>query len=344
MSYTTREVEIESMSDEELEPMLHMVNLLNAEAEPRSVAWAIDELRMFSTSPGQVRRQFVVEDDSGAPVGTLTTSYADDGSNAGMLRVSMSVSPEHRRKGIGSKLLQMTVDHAIELGRSKLSSHVFDTVPAGASFAEAVGAANTLDLHMNVLKVPEIDVDLLRAWASDGPARAPGYSVQVIEGPWPDGMLGDLARLYHILERDSPSPEGHEPREWTADLLKEMVSHYFQGMDSLMAVAIHEETDTPVGMSHLVRRHTDHRTWIVTTTMVDPEHRGHALGKWVKAAVNLEALEKWPGAEWAETGNAFANDPMLGINRAMGFEHESTMTIVEVEVERAMRYLRPRLA
>lgn len=74
MSYTTREVDIESMSDEELEPMLHMVNLLNAEAEPRSVAWAIDELRMFSTSPGQVRLQFVVEDDSGAPVGTLAIS------------------------------------------------------------------------------------------------------------------------------------------------------------------------------------------------------------------------------------------------------------------------------
>jgi len=117
-----------------------------------------------------------------------------------MLRVSISVSSEHRRKGIGSTLLQMTVDHATELGRSKLSSQVFGTVPAGASFAKAVGAANTLDIHMNVLKVPKLDIDLLRTWASDGPACAPlgelggllasGQIRSVIEDSYPLAEVG----------------------------------------------------------------------------------------------------------------------------------------------------------
>ncbi|MEA1903199.1 MAG: GNAT family N-acetyltransferase, partial [Actinomycetota bacterium] len=75
------------------------------------------------------------------------------------------------------------------------------------------------------------------------------------------------------------------------------------------------------------------------TTMVDPAHRGHALGKWVKAAVNLEALEKWPGGRYEETGNAEGNDAMLGINRAMGFRVEFTLSEVAASRRAVESYL-----
>ncbi|MGD2103259.1 MAG: hypothetical protein PVG83_13595, partial [Acidimicrobiia bacterium] len=55
-------------------------------------------------------------------------------------------------------------------------------------------------------------------------------------------------------------------------------------------------------------------------------------------AVNLTALETWPGGLWEETGNAFTNDAMLSINRAMGFEHELTLTEVELKVADALTY------
>ncbi len=115
-----------------------------------------------------------------------------------------------------------------------------------------------------------------------------------------------------------------------------MSEHFAQGADSLTAVAIHDDSGQAAGMSQLIRRRIDPTNWFVSTTMVDPDHRGKALGKWVKGVVNLEALEKWPGGEWQETGNAFTNDAMLGINHAMGFEHEYTMSDVEFDVDEVL--------
>ncbi|MFB3051924.1 MAG: hypothetical protein ACE1Z0_08050, partial [Acidimicrobiia bacterium] len=58
--------------------------------------------------------------------------------------------------------------------------------------------------------------------------------------------------------------------------------------------------------------------------------------------VNLEALDRWTGGEYQETGNAVTNDAMLGINQAMGFEREYTMTEVELGVDQAEKYLASR--
>jgi GNAT superfamily N-acetyltransferase len=121
-----------------------------------------------------------------------------------------------------------------------------------------------------------------------------------------------------------------------------MVANFLEGVDLLSAIAVEDESGEPVGLSQLGKRHSDDTTWFVTTTMVDPDHRGHALGKWLKAAACLEALERWPRPIWMETGNAFTNEPMLGINHAMGFAHEFTMSEVEVGVDRVDTYLASR--
>jgi len=167
--------------------------------------------------------------------------------------------------------------------------------------------------------------------------------VDVIPGAWPESMLEDIAHLYYVLERDMPMTEGIEPREWSADLVASMQEHYQRGTQSISAVATHNESSRAVGLTQLIRRLNDPTTWIVTTTMVDPEHRGNGLGKWLKAAANLAALDRWPGGVYQETGNAVTNEAMLAINRQMGFEHELTTTDIEVEVEDARKYLESRL-
>ena len=57
----------------------------------------------------------------------------------------------------------------------------------------------------------------------------------------------------------------------------------------------------------------------VGSTGVRPEHRGHALGKWMKAAMTLRVLAEKPGVDDIRTGNADSNDAMLAINAAMGY-------------------------
>lgn len=334
-------VDFDSLSDADLQPILDLANDLNRESQPRSVDLTPEEFRIFTKSPGSIEERFLATRD-GSLVGLGNTRYADDGSNPETLRFQIRVASEHRRRGYGTAMLEHCARTAQSLGRPRLLTMHFDTVPAGAAFTRAVGGVEKLQFHDNVLKMADLDRGLMRRWVDDGPLKAPGYRIELIDGMFPDELLPGIAHLYHVLERDMPMSDGWEPREWTPELIKQMVTHYLEGTDSLLSIAISEDSGDAAGMSQLIRRHSDPSTWIVTTTMVDPAHRGKSLGKWLKGAVNLAALEQWPGAEYQETGNAFTNDAMLAINHAMGFEHEMTTTDVEIEVETALAYVASR--
>lgn len=339
LSHTLDEFELDELSDTELKPILDATNALNREARPRSTDLTADELRMFMTSPGMVYRRFLVRSDDGALAGIGNGRYPSDGTNAGLLLTQIQVLPEHRRKGVGTLMFRHLVAMAGELGRDRLQGFFFDTVPAGEAFATAVGATGTLEFHENVLKIADLDRELMKSWTEIGAKRAPGYSVRLIEGPVPEQFFDDIAHLYHVLERDMPTSADFEPREWTAERVAEQEAHYLKGTDALAAFACHDATGTAVGMSQMIRRKTDPTTWVVTVTMVDPEHRGRSLGKWVKGAVNVAALDRWQGGVYQETGNAFTNQPMLAINHAMGFEHEFTITDCSLSLDEARAYL-----
>lgn len=339
MTFKIDEVDHRTMTDKQLAPILEHFNRIYREIQPRRVDFTPDELRAFTTSPGMVRSDFLIRDLSGALIGTCDTRYPDDDTNPDVLRFQMFVASKHRRNHAGTFVLGHIARMAEKLNRTKLLTMHFDTIPAGAAFARAVGGKERLKSHENVLRIEDLDVELLKGWVEQGRARAPGYRVDVREGDWPEELLEEIAHLYYVLERDMPTPEGHEPLDWSADLVREIRDRFKGSVDSRWAMAFDDETGKPVGMSELIRRGADHSTWIVTVTMVDPDHRGKSLGKWLKGAVNLTALETWEGGIYQETGNAFTNDAMLAINRAMGFRHELTMTEVELEVEEALAYV-----
>ena len=340
--YSLEELDIDEVAEDDLQAVIDLANQVNAEREPRHTDFTVDEYRMFSNSPGQVRIRFLVRSKSGNPVASMTTNFASDGSNPHLLRTSLSVASEHRRRGVGAELLGKAAEIARDLGRESLTGTVFDTVPAADAFLKAIGGQRTLEHHLNSLRIADLDLDLLKEWVDEGPQLAPAYSVRVFEGNFPSEYLDGMAHLYLVLERDMPTPDGLEPREWTPELVHDFMEHFLQGTEALTAVVIKDDTGEIAGMSQLIRRTADPATWHVTTTMVDPEHRGHSLGKWVKGAANLEALARWPGGEYEETGNASTNAAMLAINHAMGFEHELTEAEVEVTVDQVESYLTSR--
>lgn len=283
--------------------------------------------------------RYVVRSSEGRIAAVAAFRYPDDGTSPDTLRCEIGVLPGDRRRGIGTMLLGKGVELATDLGRKSLQGFVFDTAPSGREFARRIGAEEKLDFHENVLRIADLDQELLRSWVDKGRDHASGYSVRLIEGLWPESLFEDIAHLYHVLERDMPMSDTFEPAEWDAQRVGELQDHYAVTFDSLSTIAVHVETGRAVGMSDMIRRKTDPTTWIVTTTMVDPDHRGKSLGKWLKGAINLAALDRWKGGIYAETGNAFINEPMLAINRAMGFEHELTMTDCSVDVDAARTYL-----
>lgn len=342
MPYTVDKIDLEALSDADLQPFVDLFNTIEREIRPRNVDFNVDEFKLFLSSPGRIRHRFAAFDEAERVVGLGQASHSDDGSNPDVLRCEIQVDSDDRRSGVGTALLSRIVELAESLDRNRLLGWHYDTIPAGAAFASAIGATEGLEYHMNMVRIADLDAYELASWNDLGPHRAPGYTVDVIVGAWPESMLEDIAHLYYVLERDMPMTEGIQPREWSAELVASVQEHYQRGTQSISAVAMHNESSRVVGLSQLIRRINDPTTWIVTTTMVDPEHRGNGLGKWLKAATNLTALDRWPGGVYEETGNAFTNEAMLAINRQMGFEHELTTTDVDVSVDDARKYLESR--
>ncbi len=342
MPHEIEEVVFAEMSDQDLQPVLDVINRLNREVKARSADLTLPELRVYYNSPGSIRRHFVVRHEDRRVAGIADARYFSDDSNPDLMSCQIKVLPEFRRRGIGSSLLGHVAGIADELARRRLLSWHFDTVPAGGEFARAIGARSHLQHHENLLLLENLDADLMRRWMEEGPRRAPGHSVQVVAGELGEELFDDMAHLYHVLERDMPMMDGFQPREWTAEMVREMQEHYLDSMDVLTAIAFRDQSGVAVGMSQLTRRHSDPTTWVVTTTMVDPDHRGKSIGKWVKGAVNLAALQRWSDGVYQETGNAFVNEAMLAINHAMGFRHELTVTEVEIGVTDALAYVASR--
>ena len=81
----------------------------------------------------------------------------------------------------------------------------------------------------------------------------------------------------------------------------------------------HDASGELVGISELYLPRA--RPWFAFQgdTGVDPAHRGHGLGAWMKAVNHLRLRDERPDVEVVQTWNADSNEPMLRINRALGF-------------------------
>ena len=84
-------------------------------------------------------------------------------------------------------------------------------------------------------------------------------------------------------------------------------------------IAVHEPTGHWAGFTEVVRCDWMGDLMWQGNTGVDPNHREKGLGRWLKAAMLLRVLDEKPEVGRIETWNAGSNEPMLGINIAMGF-------------------------
>ena len=98
----------------------------------------IDEWRA-ATQSVDMDIDIVAVRDGDRLIGVAACAVFTDGANESMALIRLFVAKDRRREGIGTALLGAMTDAASDKGRSLLVGDAFDTVPAGAAFAEAFG-------------------------------------------------------------------------------------------------------------------------------------------------------------------------------------------------------------
>jgi GNAT superfamily N-acetyltransferase len=306
-----------------------VLEVVEQEVWPGLAGYSLRDVQAFARHRGQYRRyDQLAAGEFGGPIlggGVMEVPLRD---NLHGVEVALWVHPAHRRRGVGTAIVEEMSRRASADGRQVLNSIV--EVPLeraehdpSLSFAPKVGFEAMLPGNVRHLALP-VDAALLGE-LRQVVAQTRGacdYRVFTFEAPWPEEYLDDECELLRRMSTDEPSGDSEREEEvWTHERLRESdLLRAERGAPKLAAVAQHVPSGHIVAFSELLlAEDTPDQAWQLNT-IVHPGHRGHRLGLAVKLA-NLDFLhERAPAVRMVRTSNAQENEPMIAVNDMMGFE------------------------
>jgi GNAT superfamily N-acetyltransferase len=320
---------VDPSDDDELTEWTAVLRASDEDLWPELIGFTLPDVRAFAQHRSRSKRfDLLAAGESGGPILGVAMMELPLRDNVRSTEVTVAVHPAHRRRGVGTAIVEAMTEHAREDGRLVLNSIV--DVPldraadhASLSFAPKVGfesmlAGNTrhLTVPMEAAKMEELRAEVARARDADA------YRMLTFEAPWPAEYLEDQCALFRCMSTDEPhGDEGHEEEVWDAERVQENDAlRAARGARFLIAVAQHIASGRLVACTELsIGAGSPAQAWQMLT-VVDPQHRGHRLGLAIKLA-NLEVLaERAPDVHVIVTGNAAVNAPMIAVNDMMGFE------------------------
>lgn len=270
--------------------------------------------------PPYKRVNFWVARLGGRPAGYGLLKLRSVSANNEKAGFEVAVASGLRRRGIAAVLLAPMVEAALAAGRGLMETFAYEGSEGAASLG-AVGARKGLVERLSRLLVDEVDERLLHDWVERAGQRASDYRLEFWEGRCPPGLLARLARIKDVMntaptgdlvwENEATSPEQLEAKEtsWEAG-----------GYQWWTLCAVHAQSGDIAGFTQLLFPPYRAGRIMQEDTAVEPAHRNRGLGRWMKADMILRLRASRPEARSIDTWNAELNDPMLSINRALGFK------------------------
>ena len=338
-TYTFEPVDLPTADDDLLREVLAVGNVVSSERIPEDPPLSFDAFasRVRNRPQMVVIRDWLARSVEGELVGRGLIVRFEADTNQHLREVGIEVLPEHRRKGIAKQLFREIVAGAGDADDIVLSFFINDRVPSAAAFLNRIGAKTALTMRTSQLDLSQLDRAMVREWAD---TRTKGYRLEWIDGDVPDDQMKNVIVAYDTM---NTAPRGDSAmQDWnsTPDQIREFDrSRRATGRERRLVLGIHEATGEAAGYTELTYDpKMPHLMWQQGTAVI-PSHRGHGLGKWLKAAMLERAMRDWPEATLVRTGNADVNAPMLAINTRLGFKPTWAESIWEIGIADARRYL-----
>lgn len=274
---------------------------------------------------------WLVEASDGLPV-AAGFCWSNSAGEHRVMECDLLVRRDHRRRGIGSRLLATICNETVNEGRSLLTWSTFGAVPAGEEFSRRVGARIGRVNRASELVLADVDWIMIRSWMRAELARRLGYRLELVDGEFPEHLRADAATFHHIM-RTAPR-EDLDVGDVTvnAGFVAELDRALVEAGRGRWTILARDPAGSCVGGTEVILEAWDRATVLQQNTGIDPSHRGLGLAKWVKAAMLERIRDLRPEAVWVRTENAFSNAPMLAINHALGFKVISTRTEWQADV------------
>lgn len=276
-----------------------------------------EQIRARLTKPALDSRRltWLAAGPDGVPVGVAGLRLFASAGRSHLAELELHVDPAHRRLGTGSRLLAAAVAACRAEGRRSLIAEAAADGP-GRSFAEQRGFRGALTLDHLLLRLDDVAAaDLAKA----ADTEHPGYRLTAWTGTVPDDLADAFAAAKNAMNDMPMGDLDYGSVAWDADRVRAMAKVVADRGDTLLTIAAVHDDGTMAGYTEiLIPQGAPLRVQQYDTAVV-PEHRGHGLGLWVKAAMLRRLRAEHPGVAEIETDNADDNVHMLAVNHALGF-------------------------
>lgn len=275
------------------------------------------------------RLVWLAEGDEGSPLGTASLRLFRGDGQQHVCEAEIHVHPAERRRGTGTRLLDAVVEAARADGRRSLVAQADEGSP-GAGFLAARGFRTALTLVYARLPLDRADVAAL---AAEVDTPRPGYRLAAWEGGVPEALASSFAASRRAMDDMPMGAVDTGTVEWDLDRVRAAAAAVAARGELLHTVAAIDSGDgTVVGFTELVVPGDGTGDAQHYGTGVLPEHRGHGLGRWMKAAAVLRARERHPGLGGLLTDTATTNPHMRRINDGLGYRPVRTAHEYQLDV------------
>jgi GNAT superfamily N-acetyltransferase len=297
---------------------------------PDEPAYEVDEMaNTLRDSPPDTEVLAWLALDDGAELGLAVLDLRTGRGNDHLAWLpDLYVQPHGRRQGAGRRLLDEVVVASRARDRTLVAGAHVAGDEAASAFAAAVGAAGALTDDQNRCRTADLDPTMLRAWL----VEPRGYSLVTWDGRCPDDLVERFARLHDAMN-DAPTSDAVNPWVSTPELVRQREDVLVStGVVRWTVAARHDASGDLAGFTELDL--SPFRSWLARQgdTGVAVAHRGHGIGRWLKAVNALRLPDERPDVTSIETWNASTNDHMNAINRAMGFRRVAQWQELELSI------------
>jgi GNAT superfamily N-acetyltransferase len=279
------------------------------------------------------RLVWLASDTDGIPVGSAFLRLFTRAGQEHLAELDLRVHPAERRKRTGSRLLDVAVAAARENGRRSVITQAEAGSP-GDRFLPARGFRRALALTFTRLPLAEADITALTEITEQ---PHPGYRLTSWEGPVPDDLAETFVVSRHAMDDMPMGGTDFGTVTWDLERIRAAAAKIEKRGDLLHTVVAIDEWDGSIaGFTELVIPGDGKGNGQHYGTGVMPEHRGHGLGRWMKAASIRHARERYPDLGGLLTDTADNNPHMRHINDALGYT--PTHTAFEYQLDLSLHF------
>ncbi|MEY9835701.1 GNAT family N-acetyltransferase [Streptacidiphilus sp. EB103A] len=270
-------------------------------------------VELMTSDDGMGPRTFWTAREADCLLGFATVMLPDR-ENTDMAMVFIEVDLDRRRQGIGTAFLRALLPSLQVSGRPRVLAVNITGGSDGEQFAEAMGLVCTYRNLLQTLEVESVDPALWDVSVPDG-YRLYGWTHAV-----PEEFIVSYAEARKAIA-DAPSQDlAWEETDWTPQRVRDEEAVFAAaGQDYRIVVAVHEHSGEVVGITELFIRPGDPDHARQMDTAVRKEHRGHGLGRAIKAQMMRRLMADRPDLARVSTTTASDNVYMVAVNHSIGY-------------------------